>query len=138
MFPLLTGFHFFNLYTRKNSHNLPTNMVGVLCTSFYFILAIILIMLDTSHHPDALCKICQFKSHLKMVLLELDVEQELGETVLKYVKTREAFATIPIVVVAKGQQAKDLATELGTDEVVLKNSPDEMFKEAIDRCLQRG
>ena len=73
-----------------------------------------------------------------MVLLELDVEQELGETVLKYVKTREAFATIPIVVVAKGQQAKDLATELGTDEVVLKNSPDEMFKEAIDRCLQRG
>ena len=94
-------------------------------------------IVSSDNDNDALCKISQFQSQLKMVLLELDVERELGETVLKYVKTREAFATIPIVVVAKEQQAKELATELDADEVVLKNSPDEMFIEAIDRCLQR-
>lgn len=59
-----------------------------------------------------------------------------GGLVLKYVKNRERFSSIPILAVARNEEGCRMATELGADETIIVGSPDEEFRDKIGRIAR--
>ncbi len=88
------------------------------------------------NNDDALRMISQYHRQIKIIILEINVEHNLGEIVLKYIKTRQGFAKLPVLAVAMDQEASFLAHDLGADEVIMKDSSDEEYKRIINQLIR--
>ncbi|MBE5842958.1 MAG: diguanylate cyclase [Butyrivibrio sp.] len=80
---------------------------------------------------DALLYLSQYHGLIRLMLLELDINEVPGEEVLKYAKQREGFDHIPIIAVASSEDDFINARLLGADRVFMLNSPDDDYKNAI-------
>ncbi len=92
-------------------------------------------ILSAASDYDALCTISQYHKQLKLVLLEVNEENEFGTLTMKYMKQRESFNKIPILAVVKTLEGEKLAKELGVDKVLMYNSSDKEFGEAINTLV---
>ncbi len=84
---------------------------------------------------EAMRCMSQYHRNIKIVLIELDHESGLGVFVLKYMKRREGFANIPVLVVAETKKDESRAIELHADKVLTKDSPIPVFRKTIDKLL---
>ncbi|SDI22188.1 diguanylate cyclase (GGDEF) domain-containing protein [Pseudobutyrivibrio sp. 49] len=92
-------------------------------------------ILSAASDSDALCVISQYHKQLKLVLLEVNEENEFGVLTMKYMKQRESFNRIPILAVVKSQEGERIAKEWGADKVVMYTSTDEEFGDAINTLV---
>ncbi len=88
-------------------------------------------VLRANNGSDALLYLSQYHGLIKLMLLELDIEQIPGEEVLKYAKQRQGFEHIPIIAVASSEDDFINARLLGADRVFMFSSPDEEYRKAI-------
>lgn len=93
-------------------------------------------VISADNDNSAICLISQYLLQLKLVVIDVDDTLEFGETVIKYLKTREAFADIPMLVMATNENTHSEVKEMGVDEVIMKDAPEDEFTEAISRCLR--
>ena len=84
---------------------------------------------------DALCQISRYHSLIRVILLEVDQENGRGLLVVKYMKNRESFARIPIVVIAKDEESCKQAKKLGADEALMKDTPPAIYKKTINKLI---
>ncbi|SDB51550.1 diguanylate cyclase (GGDEF) domain-containing protein [Pseudobutyrivibrio sp. YE44] len=87
-------------------------------------------------NDDALRTISQYHNQIRIILLEVDKERGLGDTVLKYIKNRQSFASIPVLALAMDQESSFLAHDFGADEVIMIDSPDEEYRRIIDSLVR--
>ncbi|MBQ7615044.1 MAG: hypothetical protein IJU77_08350 [Butyrivibrio sp.] len=72
-----------------------------------------------------------FLSKILILVVEVNEKTCTGEMVIKYAKTREKFAGIPILAVASNEEGESRAKELGADVVLITSQPGEVFKDTI-------
>lgn len=92
-------------------------------------------IISAASDNDALCSISQYRKQLKLVLLEVNEDNEFGISTIKYMKQRESFNNIPILAVVKSPEGGKLAKELGANSVLMYTSSDEQFRDAIDSLV---
>ncbi|MCR5404372.1 MAG: hypothetical protein K6E91_11230 [Butyrivibrio sp.] len=73
---------------------------------------------------------------IAIVAVELDVEKSVGEAVIRYLKGREIFRSIPLMVVANSKDGAELARECGADEILMTTNPPEKFRECVNRLTR--
>ncbi|MBR1622725.1 MAG: hypothetical protein IJ675_02285, partial [Pseudobutyrivibrio sp.] len=83
---------------------------------------------------EALSYISQYHNNISIIFLEMDAIDDC-EMVLRYIKTREGFANIPVLAVASSEENGKRAKELGADEVLLENSPDALYKKTVHKLI---
>ncbi|GEM_PF-855086 len=84
---------------------------------------------------DALCQISRYRNLIRLVLLEVDQESGRGLLVLKYLKSRESFARIPVIVVSKTEDSSKKAKKIGADVVLMKDTPTAVYKKTINKLV---
>lgn len=93
----------------------------------------------TSDNDDkAIQYLSQYLSYVRIVVLEINDDTMAGALVLKYVKNRERFNSIPILAVVRNEEGADTAKALGADEIITVGEPNESFRDAIGRLSGRN
>ncbi len=85
----------------------------------------------TMSDDEAIKYLCQYQSTVKIIVVEVNEKTCTGEMVIKYAKTREKFAGIPILAVTSNEEGESRAKELGADVVLITSQPGEVFKDTI-------
>ena len=91
----------------------------------------------TTNDDEALHQASQYHEQIKIALIELDIEEGIGILAIRYLKQREAFANIPVIVVVNTKKAEAFARELQADEVLDMDLPDKDFHKTISRLTNR-
>ncbi|SDB51540.1 diguanylate cyclase (GGDEF) domain-containing protein [Pseudobutyrivibrio sp. YE44] len=84
---------------------------------------------------EALRDISEYQKDLKIIFMELNMETGLGVFALKYLKTREAFANIPILAIVNSDRDYKMARELGVDDVLQRDTPNPVFKKNLEKLI---
>ncbi len=92
-------------------------------------------ILTANNDEDALKYISQYATQIKLIHLEMNDELGLGVFVLKYLKSREGFAKIPVLAVVKSDRAEKTALEFKADNVIRFGTPDAVYKKAINELI---
>ena len=90
-------------------------------------------ILSAFSENDALRYISQYHSQIKIILLEMNLENHGSETILRYVKTREGFMRLPILAIADCEENSYLAKDLGADEVLMFDTPVDVYRTMIEQ-----
>ena len=93
-------------------------------------------ILSAASDNDALCTISQYHKQLKLVLLEVNEDNEFGVLTMRYMKQRESFNNIPILAVVKSPEGEELARGLGADKVLMYTASDDEFGKTIDSLIR--
>ena len=90
-------------------------------------------ILSAFSENDALRYISQYHSQIKLIVLEMDIDNHGSEKILKYVKTRECFMPLPVLAIADSEEVSYNAKDLGADEVLMLDTPDDIYKALIEQ-----
>lgn len=85
---------------------------------------------------DALRSISQYRSRIQAVVVDMDVELESDGMIIRYIKSREGFAGIPVLAVASTDEASRKARKLGADKVHKSEVSLEKLKTTITKLIQ--
>lgn len=91
----------------------------------------------TTNDDEALHQASQYHEQIKIIVIELDIEEGIGILAIRYLKQREAFANIPVIAVVNTKKAEAFARELQADEVLDMDLPDKDFQKTISRLTNR-
>lgn len=92
-------------------------------------------IVKTHNEDEALRYISQYHEHLELVAVNMSLVDESG-IIIKYLKKRESFTHVPILAVASSPEESFQAKELGSDEVIMIDSEDELYKEAVNKLIR--
>lgn len=91
-------------------------------------------IITASKEKEALRSISQYHNNLGAIILEMDEFNEF-KMIMKYLKTREGFAKLPVLAIAAYENEMEDAKELGADEVILSNAPYEQYKDMLRKLI---
>jgi diguanylate cyclase (GGDEF)-like protein len=86
---------------------------------------------------EAIGFLSQYHKDIRIVVVEVANEEKDGALVVKYMKQRGSFGTIPILAVTRSQAGTMLAKELGADAILTTDTPEEEFKSTIKELISR-
>lgn len=86
---------------------------------------------------EAILVVSQYHNQIKIIMIELDIDEGLGVFAIKYLKQRESFADIPVIAIVNTKKAENYAKELNADEVLAMDLPDEEFHKTVTRLSGR-
>ena len=92
-------------------------------------------ILVAASDDEALCLISQYHRQISLILVEVNEKSDFGTFMMKYMRQRESFKSIPILAVVKTSNEEAMAKELGADKVVKYDSKDEVFGKAINELI---
>ena len=84
---------------------------------------------------NALCYISQYHRQIKLIVLEMDVDEYGSEKILRYIKTRAGFVDIPVLAVASSEASARTAKELGANAALTFDTENEIYKDAINQLV---
>ena len=93
-------------------------------------------LFTTESDDIAVQYISQYMEKIAIVAVELDAEKSVGEALIRYLKGRERFRSIPLMVVVRSDAEAELARECGADEVRMTTDPPERFRECVNRLTK--
>ncbi|MCR5416446.1 MAG: GGDEF domain-containing protein [Pseudobutyrivibrio sp.] len=94
-------------------------------------------ILTATSSDEALRIASQYNKKVALMIVEMDVDEQTEYMTLRYMKTRERFANIPILAVASTMEQSVHARDYGADEVLMVDSLDDLYKETITFMLNK-
>ena len=91
-------------------------------------------IISTRTDKETLSYVSQYHNYIKIILLEMDIMDDF-EMVVKYIKTREGFADIPVLAVAEAEEDVRHAKELGVDDALMYSTPEAIFVKTIRNLI---
>lgn len=84
---------------------------------------------------DAIRSISQYHEHLKAIVIDMEVEMETDGFIISYLKSREGFASIPVIAVASTDEASRKAKKLGADKVHKSDMGLDKYRSSITKLI---
>ncbi len=84
-------------------------------------------ILSCRDNDEAIEYISQYHNNIRIVVVEVNDENLSGGLVIRYIKEREIFRSIPVMAVVSNDDTISLAKEFGADKVVKTDEPNEIF-----------
>ena len=94
-------------------------------------------VIHSSNDDEAILTVSQYRNQIKIIMIELDIDEGLGVFAIKYFKRRESFAGIPVIAIVNTKKAETYAKNLNPDEVLAMDLPDEEFYKTVTRLAGR-
>ncbi|WP_170830829.1 GGDEF domain-containing protein [Pseudobutyrivibrio sp. ACV-2] len=94
-------------------------------------------VIHAANDDEALRVVSRYHDQIKIIMIELDIDEGLGVFAIKYLKQRESFAKIPVIAVVNTKKAEAYAKELKADDILAMDLPDEEFHNAVTRLSGR-
>jgi CheY-like chemotaxis protein len=85
-------------------------------------------ILCTETDDEAIQYISQYRDKISLVVAELDTGSNTGTFAPRYIKTRERFKDIPVLIIVEKPEEKESAYKLGANAVLCKNESPQEFK----------
>ncbi|QFJ54794.1 GGDEF domain-containing protein [Pseudobutyrivibrio xylanivorans] len=83
----------------------------------------------------ALYYLSRYHKQIEFAVIKINDRIDLGELVLKYIKTREGFAKIPVLAVTETKSQAIIAKKLQADEALEVEAPDAVYKKTVQKLI---
>lgn len=92
-------------------------------------------IISAKNDDDAIHQISQFKDQIKGVAIEVDSASAIGTTLLKYLKSRECFASIPVITIVSNEQDSLLSRKYKAEVVLTADTSYIEYRERINKLV---